>query len=90
MSTEHLGSEHPRHRFIGIYDVKNATLADVYEGQTVFQREPFLDQTDFTAFTAAWGNLAKPSADLYWILCGRHQSSLDFREATHRQTGLAV
>lgn len=82
---EHLGfmrslmsTEHPRQRFVGIYDVKNATLADVYEGQTVFQREPFLDQTDFTAFTAAWGNLAKPSVDLYWIACGRHQSSLDF------------
>ena len=64
-------------RFIGIYDVKNAKLAEVYEGQSLFQREPHLDETDFTNFLAAWSQLAKANVDLLWVLCGRHQTSLD-------------
>lgn len=64
-------------RFIGIYDIKNAKLAEVYEGQSVFQREPHLDETDFKNFVTAWSNLAKPGIDLLWVCCGRHQSSVD-------------
>ena len=88
---KHLESENAR--FVGIYDIKNAKLAGVYEGTSCFQREPYLDAQDFTEFLDTWHKLAKPSVDLLWVLCGQYETSFDLvksclraKDALHYKT----
>ncbi len=66
-------------RFMGLYDVKNARLCHVHPGESVFQREPPIDQDDFETFANVMDSLMKPGCDVFWIACGTHESS--FTEA---------
>ena len=58
-------------RFVGIYDVKCARLAEVYESQNVFKREPLIDKADFEEFLTAMGQIVKQGVDFLWVLAGR-------------------
>ena len=62
-------------RFQGIYDVKNARISEIYEGNSIFQKQPPLDVEDFETFSEVMHNLMKDGCDVYWILCGRYEVS---------------
>ena len=58
-------------RFMGFYDVKNAKLCELYEGELLIQREPMLDVGHFQQFLDAMSAIMKDGQDVCWILAGR-------------------
>ena len=64
-------------RLMGFYDVKNATLCDIYEGEALTQREPALDENKFKAFLNIYNSIMKMNGDICWIMAGRCDSNVD-------------
>ena len=64
-------------RLMGFYDVKNATLCDIYEGEALTQREPALDEDKFKAFLNIYNSIMKVNGDVCWIMAGRCDSNLE-------------
>ena len=64
-------------RFMGFYDVKNAHLVEVYEGEALTQREPLLDEDKFKIFLNIMHGLMKEGEDVCWILCGRAEQNYE-------------
>ena len=62
--------------FMGFYDVKNARLCSIFEGEGLTHREPVLDVADVERFLATVVPLMRPGRDLVWILAGRTESNL--------------
>ena len=61
-------------RLMGFYDVKNAMLCDIYEGEMLTQREPALDEDKFKAFLKIYNSIMKVNGDVCWIMAGRCDS----------------
>ena len=61
---------------MGFYDVKNAKLCNIYEGEVLTHREPLLDEEDFERYLRAVDPLLHPGRDVLWVLCGRTESNL--------------
>ena len=61
---------------MGFYDVKNAKLCNVYDGEGLTHREPVLDEEDFERFLQAVDPLIYPGRDVVWVLTGRTDSNL--------------
>ena len=64
-------------RFMGFYDVKNAMLCEVYEGEALTQREPVLDEEHFKNFLKVMDGIMKHSEDVCWIMCGRAEHNYE-------------
>ena len=60
--------------FMGFYDVKNARLCTIFEGQGLTHREPVIDPDDVERFLATVVPLMRPGRDL--ILAGRTESTV--------------
>ena len=54
---------------MGFYDVKNAKLCNIYEGEGLTHREPLLDEDDFERYLHAVDPLLHPGRDVLWVLC---------------------
>ena len=50
------------------YDVKNARLCQVFEGQGLTHREPALDEQDFERYVKSILPLMLPQRDVLWVL----------------------
>ena len=61
---------------MGFYDVKNARLCNIFEGEGLMHREPCLDSDDVERFLATVVPLMKPGRDMIWLLTGRTESNL--------------
>ena len=62
--------------FMGFYDVKNARLCNIFEGEGLMHREPIVDVDDIERFLATVVPLMRPGRDLIWVLAGRTESNL--------------
>ena len=62
--------------FMGFYDVKNARLCSIFEGEGLTHREPVLDPDDVQRFLATVVPLMRAGRDLIWILAGRTESNV--------------
>ena len=60
---------------MGFYDVKNARLCNIFEGEGLMHREPVLDVGDVERFLATVVPLMRPGRDLIWVLAGRTESN---------------
>ena len=56
---------------MGFYDVKNAKLCTVFEGQGLTHREPALDEADFERYVMSLEPLMASGRDVLWVLGGR-------------------
>ena len=56
---------------MALYDVKNAKLCKIFEGECLTHREPLLDETDFDRFVQTVEPLMQPGRDILWVLAGR-------------------
>ena len=61
---------------MGFYDVKNAKLCNIYDGEGLTHREPLIDEADFERFLNAVEPLLCPGRDVVWVLAGRTDSNL--------------
>ena len=61
---------------IAFYDVKNAKLCHIFEGEGLLHRELLLDDKHFERFIKTVEPLLKPNRDTMWILAGRTDSNL--------------
>ena len=61
---------------MGFYDVKNARLCNVFEGQQLTHREPALDEADFERYLKSLTALLHAGRDVLWVLTGRTESNL--------------
>ena len=62
--------------FVAFYDVKNARLCNVFDGECLTHREPLLDVEDFKTFLKLVGPLMKSGRDSMWVLPGRTPTNL--------------
>ena len=60
---------------MGFYDVKNAKLCTIFQGEVLTHREPKLDELDFERFVETVEPLLQPKRDALWVLCGRTTES---------------
>ena len=60
---------------MGFYDVKNARLCAVFEGQGLTHREPVLDESDFERYVLSLEPLMVPGRDVLWVLGGRTETN---------------
>ena len=60
---------------MAFYDVKNARLCNVFQGEGLTHREPLVDEKDFEKFTATVDGLLKAGRDCFWVLIGRVESN---------------
>ena len=56
---------------MGVYDVKNARLCNIYEGTGLTHVEPALDEPDFERFVKACSPLLEIGRDVMWVFGGR-------------------
>ena len=56
---------------VGFYDVKNARLCSIFEGQSLTHREPALDEGDFERYVKSFSPLMRLGRDVLWVLGGR-------------------
>ena len=56
---------------MGFYDVKNARLCNIFEGQCLTHREPALDEQDFERYVKSFSPLMLPGRDVLRVLGGR-------------------
>ena len=56
---------------MGFYDVKNARVCNVYEGQGLTHREPAFDEEDFTRYLKSLDPLMVAGRDVLFVLTGR-------------------
>ena len=61
---------------MGFYDVKNARLCSIFEGESLSHREPVLDTEDVERFLATVVPLMRAGRDVTWILAGRTESNV--------------
>ena len=61
---------------MGFYDVKNARLCNVFEGQVLTHKEPALEEADFERYLKSLSPLMAPGRDVLWVLTGRTQSNV--------------
>ena len=61
---------------MGFYDVKNARLCNVFEGQLLTHREPALDEEDFERYLKSLDPLMVAGRDVLWVLTGRTKANL--------------
>ena len=62
--------------FMAFYDVKNARLCNIFEGEGLMHREPILDSEDLERFLATVVPLMRAGRDLIWVLAGRADSNI--------------
>ena len=60
---------------MGFYDVKNARLCTVFEGQGLTHREPALDEGDFERYVQSLEPLMVIGRDVMWVLAGRTETN---------------
>ena len=60
---------------MGFYDVKNARLCNVWEGQGLTHTEPALDDEDFERYVKSFVPLMLPARDVLWVLGGRTEAN---------------
>ena len=60
---------------MGVYDVKNARLCNIYEGTGLTHVEPALDEADFERYVKACWPLLEIGRDVMWVLGGRTDSN---------------
>ena len=60
---------------MGFYDVKNARLCGILQGQGLTYREPAMDEADFERFVKSCVALMVPGRDVMWVLGGRTQTN---------------
>ena len=60
---------------MGFYDVKNARLCSVFEGQGLTHREPVLDEDDFDRYLHSLEPLMQAGRDVLWVLSGRTEAN---------------
>ena len=60
---------------MAFYDVKNAKLCTLFQGEGLTHREPVLDETDFERFVETVEPLLQAKRDVLWVLCGRADSN---------------
>ena len=70
---QNLGEDVP---LMAFYDVKNAKMCAVYQGETLQHREPVIDVIDLERFLATVAELMKSGRDVAWIMAGRTESNL--------------
>ena len=56
---------------MGFYDIKNARLCSIFEGQGLTHREPALDEEDFERYVKSIFPLMVAARDVLWVLVGR-------------------
>ena len=61
---------------MGFYDVKNAKLCSIFEGQGLTHREPALDTDDFDRYVKSLVPLMVAGRDVLWVLGGRTESNI--------------
>ena len=61
---------------MGFYDVKNARLCGVFEGECLTHREPALDELDFERYVKSFCPLMVSGRDVMWVLCGRTDTNM--------------
>ena len=61
---------------MGFYDIKNARLCNVFEGQGLTHREPAVDEADLERYLKSLCPLMQPGRDVLWVLTGRTESNL--------------
>ena len=75
---------------MGFYDVKNAKLCNIYEGENLMHREPLFDEDDFERCLNAVDPLLHPGRDVVWVLCGRTESNINKLRKVRLQVGDAI
>ena len=60
---------------MGVYDVKNARMCNIYEGTGLTHVEPALDEADFERYVKACWPLLEIGRDVMWVLGGRTDSN---------------
>jgi len=60
---------------MGFYDVKNARLCAVFNGESLTHREPVLDELDFERYLQSLEPLMVPGRDVLWVLGGRTETN---------------
>ena len=61
---------------MGFYDVKNARMCNVFEGQPLTHREPAVDEADFERYLKSLNPMLVAGRDVLWVLTGRAESNL--------------
>ena len=61
---------------MAFYDVKNAKLTKIFEGEGLTHREPLLDEKHFERFVMTVEPLMKEGRDVMWVMAGRTDSNL--------------
>ena len=61
---------------MGFYDVKNARLCNVFEGQPLTHREPALDEADLERYLKSLAPLMVGGRDVLWVLTGRTEANV--------------
>ena len=56
---------------MAFYDVKNAKLCNIWQGEGLTHRELALGEEDFERFTKTIAPLLHAKRDVFWILCSR-------------------
>ena len=74
-------------RFMGFYDIKNAGLCNIFEGEALTQREPLLDETKFKGFVTLMNSVMKDNSDLCWVMLGKAEQNFDKVMKEIRQVG---
>ena len=72
---------------MGFYDVKNAKLCTIFQGEGLTHREPVLDEADFERFAETVEPLLQAKRDVLWVLCGRTESNVFNVKKTLRNRG---
>ena len=75
--------------FMAFYDVKNARLCSVFEGEGLLHREPMLDQPDLERFLATVVPMMRAGRDFCWIMAGRTESNIGKIKKTLHHAGTA-
>ena len=60
---------------MGFYDVKNARVCSVFEGQGLTHREPVLDEDDFERYLQSLEPMMTANRDVLWVLGGRTETN---------------
>ena len=61
---------------MAFYDVNNAKLSKIFEGEGLTHGQPLLDEDDFERFVQTVEPLMKAGRDVLWVLAGRTDSNL--------------